>query len=73
MIAIGSLLAGGYVFRVLGHAFAPGEGVGPSIAWAREELPALLLAIGATLVLGLGGMAVWDLLAAAPLGVEGGR
>lgn len=73
VVATGSLLAGAYVFRVLGHAFAPGEGVGPSIAWLREELPALLLAIGATLVLGLGGMAVWDLLAAAPVMSEVAR
>ncbi|MCB1801365.1 MAG: oxidoreductase [Gammaproteobacteria bacterium] len=63
VIAVGSLLAGGYVFRVLGHAFAPGEGVGPSLALSRAEIPALLLAITATLLLGLGAAAFWDYLA----------
>lgn len=59
VIAAGSLLAGAYVFRVLGHAFGPGEGVGPALAWARQELPALLLAVVATAVLGLGAVHVW--------------
>ncbi|HOP16464.1 MAG TPA: oxidoreductase, partial [Gammaproteobacteria bacterium] len=58
--AAGSLLAGAYVFRVLGHAFGPGEGVGPALAWARQELPALLLAVVATAVLGLGAVHVWS-------------
>ena len=61
VIAIGTLLAGAYVFRVLGHAFGPGEGVGPSLAWARAELPALLLALVATAVLGLGAAQVWTM------------
>lgn len=70
VVAIGSLLAGAYVFRVLGHAFAPGEGVGPVLAWGREELPALLLALVATLVLGLGAVGIWDLLVVTPIGQE---
>lgn len=63
VIAVGSLLAGAYVFRVLGHAFAPGERVGPVLAWGRAELPALLLALVATAVLGLGAAQVWEFLA----------
>lgn len=61
VVAAGSLLAGGYVFRVLGHAFRPGEGVGPALAGWRAELPALGLALVATLVLGLGAAPLWDM------------
>ena len=63
VVAAGSLLAGAYVFRVLGHAFAPGEGVGPVLAQSRVEVPALLLAITATALLGLGAAQVWEFLA----------
>ncbi len=62
VIAVGTLLAGAYTFRILGHAFAPGEGVGHSLAIGREEIPALLLALCATLLLGFYASAVWDLL-----------
>lgn len=63
VLAIGSLLAGAYVFRVLGHAFAPGQRTGPVLAGGRSELPALLLALVATAVLGFGAAQVWELLA----------
>jgi hypothetical protein len=33
------------------------------LAWSREELPALLLALIATLVLGLGAASVWQFVA----------
>ena len=63
VIAVGSLLAGAYVFRVLGYAFGPAESVGRVVQWAREEIPALLLALFATVVLGLGAAGVWELIA----------
>ena len=60
VIAAGSLLAAAYVFRFLGYAFAPAEGVEYRIANGREELPALLLAIVATFLLGLGSIWIWE-------------
>jgi formate hydrogenlyase subunit 3/multisubunit Na+/H+ antiporter MnhD subunit len=63
VVAVGSLLAGAYLFRLLGQAFGPGEGVGPVLAWGREELPALMLAVIATAVLGLGASYLWELAA----------
>lgn len=59
VIAIGSLLAGAYMFRLLGHAFGPGEGIGTVLAWGRAEMSALLLALVATLLLGLAAAQVW--------------
>ena len=61
VIAAGSLLAAAYSFRVLGHAFAPGEGVTRVISLAREEMPALLLALLATVMLGFGSAGIWEL------------
>jgi formate hydrogenlyase subunit 3/multisubunit Na+/H+ antiporter MnhD subunit len=61
VIGVGTLLAGAYIFRLLGHTFAPGEGVGPSLSVGREEIPAIVLAGVATLVLGFWASAVWDL------------
>ncbi|MCU7941173.1 MAG: oxidoreductase [Candidatus Thiodiazotropha sp. (ex Cardiolucina cf. quadrata)] len=61
VIAVGTLLAGAYIFRLLGHAFGPGEGVGPSLSVGREEIPAVLLALIATLLLGFWAAAVWEL------------
>lgn len=72
VIGLGSLLAGAYVFRVLGHAFAPGEGIGPTLTLSRAEIPALLLALVATVVLGLGAAAFWDYLAAGTRAAGGG-
>ena len=63
VIAIGSILATGYVFRILGHAFGPGESVGRVMNWGREEIPALVLALFATLILGLGSFELWDFVA----------
>lgn len=60
VIAIGSFLATGYVFRILGHAFGPGESVGRVLNWGRQEIPALILALCATLILGLGSIELWD-------------
>ena len=58
-IAAGSLLAAAYVFRVLGHAFGKDEGVSRVLTRGPEEIPALLLALAATVVLGLGAAPVW--------------
>jgi formate hydrogenlyase subunit 3/multisubunit Na+/H+ antiporter MnhD subunit len=63
VVAAGSLLAAAYVFRVLGHAFGQGEAVTRTLAWGREEVPALLLALTATAVLGLGAAFVWGFVA----------
>ena len=63
VVAAGSLLAAAYVFRILGYAFAPAEGVEYRLANGREELPALLLAIAATLLLGLGSIWIWEFVA----------
>ena len=60
--AIGSLLAAAYVFRVLGHAFGHLHYPNHALTVAREEWPALLLGATATLLLGLAGAGLWDLL-----------
>ncbi len=68
VVAAGSLLAGAYIFRVLGHAFGPGDREGAALAGGgSEELPALALAIIATGVLGLAAGGLWDFLAFAAL------
>jgi formate hydrogenlyase subunit 3/multisubunit Na+/H+ antiporter MnhD subunit len=59
VIAIGSILATAYIFRILGHAFGPGESVGKVVNWGREEIPAFVLAIIATLILGFGSAGLW--------------
>ena len=58
----GSLLAAGYVFRLLGHAFGQARTSSRPLASAREEIPALALALLATLVLGLASAPIWPLL-----------
>ena len=63
VLAAGTLLAAASVFRVLGHAFGPGDGATRRLASGREELPALLLALTATVVLGLGAASVWSFVA----------
>jgi hypothetical protein len=59
VLAIGSILATGYVFRILGHAFGPGESIGRVLNWGREEIPALLMALIATVILGFGSAWIW--------------
>lgn len=58
----GSLLASAYVFRVLGHAF--GQPADPQRARRARaaEIPALVLALAATVGLGLGSAPLWGLL-----------
>jgi formate hydrogenlyase subunit 3/multisubunit Na+/H+ antiporter MnhD subunit len=60
--AIGSLLAAAYTFRVLGRAFGHRSYPNRPVTVAREEWPALLLGLAATLLLGLAGAPVWKLL-----------
>jgi len=67
VVAAGSLIAAAYVFRFLGYAFGTGEAVGRKLYDIRGELPSLLLAIVATLVLGIGAAAVWKFVAPAAL------
>lgn len=59
VVVAGSLLAAAYVFRMLGHAFGPGDRSAGALAQGREEVPALVLALTATVVLGLGATAFW--------------
>jgi formate hydrogenlyase subunit 3/multisubunit Na+/H+ antiporter MnhD subunit len=68
VVAVGSLLASAYVFRLLGHAFGKGEGAVRALTWGREEIPALLLAVFATAVLGLGAVSVWRYVAPGAFG-----
>lgn len=70
VVGLGTLLAAAYLFRLLGHAFAPGEGMGPRLAVGREEIPALALALAATLLLGLGAAGLWELV---PVSAYAGR
>jgi formate hydrogenlyase subunit 3/multisubunit Na+/H+ antiporter MnhD subunit len=70
VVTLGSLLAGAYVFRLLGHAFGHLPRPGRAVQVAREEIPALALALGATLVLGLGAAPLWSLLAPAAGGAS---
>lgn len=63
VVLVGSILATAYVFRILGHAFAPGESIGRVLNRGREEIPALILALFATLLLGFGSAELWDLVA----------
>lgn len=68
VVIAGSLLAGAYVFGVLGRAFGPGDRKGAALAGGgSEELPALVLAIIATGVLGLAAGGLWGFLALAAL------
>jgi formate hydrogenlyase subunit 3/multisubunit Na+/H+ antiporter MnhD subunit len=60
VIVIGSVLATGYVFRILGHAFGPGESIDHVMNRGREEIPALMMALIATLILGFGSAWIWD-------------
>ena len=71
VIAIGTLLAAAYVFRVLSRAFGLEPTPTRFVTEVRTELPAFLLALGAVAGLGLGSGLVWDLLASAPMGQGG--
>ena len=63
-----SLLAAAYVFRLLGHAFGHLPVPSRALTQGREEVPALVLSIVATVVLGLFAAPLWTLLGAVGLG-----
>jgi formate hydrogenlyase subunit 3/multisubunit Na+/H+ antiporter MnhD subunit len=63
VVVAGTLLSAAYVFRLLGHAFGTGDRTTPVLAHGGEELPALLLALTATVLLGLGAASVWGFVA----------
>lgn len=63
VVAAGSLLAAAYTFRVLGHAFGREHHPERRLTEAREEIPALLLGVVATAVLGLAAAPLWPLVA----------
>lgn len=65
VVAIGSLLAAGYVFRVLGHAFGPEHHPARAVNVASLEWPAMLLGVAATLMLGIGSAWLWPFIGAA--------
>ncbi len=70
VIGVGSLLSAAYIFRMLGHALRPRDGVVRLSLWTGGELPALSLALIATLVLGLGAATLWDWLTPAVFAME---
>lgn len=63
VVALGSLLACIYVFRLLGWAFSPALDMTPPTGERREHLAPLMMALVATVVLGLGSDPIWQLLA----------
>ena len=62
VVLTGSLLAAGYVFRFLGHAFGQAHYPVRTLSVGREEIPPLGLGLAATLVLGLASAPIWPLL-----------
>jgi len=62
IILIGSLLSAAYIFRLLGHAFGRIERPKRLLAIGREEVPALLLALTATLLLAFTAAPLWSIL-----------
>jgi formate hydrogenlyase subunit 3/multisubunit Na+/H+ antiporter MnhD subunit len=67
VVALGSLLAAAYIFRILSVAFGPGTGADSTLIDAREAIPPLLLAVLATAFLGFGGALVWHFAAPAAM------
>ena len=63
VVALGSLLACIYLFRLLGCAFSPSLDKAPPAVERREQLSPLMMALIATVVLGLGSHPLWQLLA----------
>lgn len=65
VIAIGTLLAAAYIFRVLSRAFGLVPTPQRFVSDARAELPALLLALASVALLGLAAGPIWSLLGVA--------
>ena len=66
VVAAGTLMSATYTFRLLGQAFTQGEGVGPALIAGRQELPAFLLALVATVAFGFGASYIWEFIAMTP-------
>ncbi|MCF7977972.1 MAG: oxidoreductase [Chromatiaceae bacterium] len=62
VIALGTLLAAAYIFRVLSRAFGQEPTPQCFITDARAEIPALLLALASVALLGLAAGPIWSLL-----------
>ena len=62
VVGVGSLIATAYVFRLLGHAFGHLAAVKRPLVSGMKEIPALLLALLATVGLGMGAAGIWPLL-----------
>jgi formate hydrogenlyase subunit 3/multisubunit Na+/H+ antiporter MnhD subunit len=70
VIGAGSLLSAAYIFRVLGYAMKPNDEVMRSPLWIGGELSALVLALVATGVLGLGAATLWEWVAPEAFAME---
>lgn len=70
VIGAGSLLSAAYIFRVLGHAMKPSDEVTRSPVWIGGEVSALVLALVATGVLGLGAATLWEWVAPGVFAME---
>lgn len=66
----GTLLAAAYIFRVLNRAFGQEPTPLGFVTEVRTEVPALLLAVIAVAVLGLGAAPLWGLLGSESLGLD---
>ncbi len=62
VVLSGSLLASAYIFRVLGKAFGQSPYPTSALSNGIQEIPAMALALIATLVLGLASSPVWPFL-----------
>lgn len=62
VILLGSLLSAAYVFRLMGHLFGQVDRPKRILTIAREEVPALLLALTATLLLAFSADPLWSIL-----------
>lgn len=71
-VIAGSLLASAYVFRILGQAFGQSPYPTKPLSIGMQEIPAMALALIATLVLGLASGPVWPFLEATVVSGRGG-
>ncbi len=73
VVAIGSLMAAAYLFKVLNHTFGEGMEQVQAPGGSQAQLPALLLALVATLLLGLGAAPLWEFVGLHGESMEGFR
>lgn len=72
VVLAGSLLASAYVFRVLGRAFGQSPYPTNALNMGMQEIPAIALALIATLVLGLASGPIWPFLELTVMSGRGG-